>query len=230
MIYNLEAINGIPVDFSFVKSIYVINKHVDTKKNNKSKKQVIKNHIIIQPPEYLYDDLSNTRFELNKNIKQLIISFLKEVIVEAFDIMKVKQKFIPSIYNTLENNFEKYNKDTALMKLVFSMMYNGVDNLVIEPTIDTQLSFQCNSEYLLQSMLCYVSTIFPNVVIYYHSHGIIDNNRFSNKMVNQSYKIMNQRILSNGNKISDTSQQIAVSIRQVLQNIIQFKLVRSSYM
>lgn len=239
MMYDLKAINGIPVDFSFVKNIYVttLSKKYSTyreripnlkqDRDNKNKNVLIKNHIIIESPEYLFDHQLNTRFELDKNTKELIISFVKSIIVDAYDLVKKKQRqSVTSIYNQGTNS-EKH--DMAFMKLVFSMMNNGVDDIIIEPTINTQFSFQCNSEYLLHHMLCYISTIFPNIKIYYHSYGNNGKTHPVNKMMNQNTKIINERILSSKGFMSDETHQVTVSISQVLQTIQKFKAILSAH-
>lgn len=234
MIYDLKSINGIPVDFSFVKNIYKKKAIFDNNLSNKSllnksnNKKCIKNHIIIEPPNYLIDHHINASFELDKNIKKLIITFLREIITKAYSIVEKRRNSTPSVYNSEFNDKDnKIMNNATFIKLVFSMMYNGIDNIIIEPTIDTQLSIHCNSEYLLESMLCYISTFFPNITIYYHPSTIYyKNHKPKYNQIDYNYKIINQKIILHKNKansqLNDTTNHVQVSINELLMSIQKF--------
>lgn len=206
---NIKLLKGSPVNYKFIKKIY---KNTDNCAIEPVYNKGFCNHIIIEPPSHLVDSELNNTICLTKEIQKLIILYIKDIVFEAYKIAIIKKTSPPTIYNTI-NILQQYvrHRNNVMKKLIFSMMHNEIFNMVFENTFDTQLSIRCTSGYLLHSMLCYISNLFPNVIIYYsYKHN---GQRFK-------IKIMNNNIIHEGDKWrSIKSYETPVSILRVLHTL-----------
>lgn len=198
MAYNIHQLGGVPVDFSFVKGIYSTLEILGTYSRARCHKtQQIKNEITIEAPDRLIDMYSGKSLKFGTRLKDKAISIAHNILSEA-----CKQADISDIPLRYRNN-------PSFIKLRDLLAQNCVDSIKLEKK-DTKIYLQCTSKQCLQFILCYISTIFPNIVIYYSFTG-----SFKKKC-----RIINQNIIEDRGQ-SLTQYETPVSIAQLLSWMFQ---------